>query len=86
MPRMSSSTTRLVFVLIFVLNCILWSQSRYGQLHQFQSLTSPSLTKRYLVELGYVNGSNGFDDEGGKEVSKLSTLCYAFEAQKEYVP
>jgi hypothetical protein len=65
-----SSSARLVFVLLLVVNCILWSQSRYAQMDGSLSLGimgRQSLAKRYLVELGYVK--DDLSSDGGKKVS-----------------
>jgi len=68
-----SSPARLVFVLLLVVNCILWSQSRYAQMDGFQSLGimgRQSLAKRYLVELGYVNDFD-LSSDGEKKVNMV---------------
>lgn len=66
------TSARLIFVLVFVINCILWSQSRYGQMHQ-TSLASggPGLMKRYMMELGYAEGTIEMAGRGVKTVSRF---------------
>lgn len=72
-----SSSARLIFVLLLVVNCIIWSQSRYAQMDGSQSLGvmgRPNLAKRYLVKLGYVKDDFGLFSDDGKEVSRLSAF------------
>ncbi|TFK88844.1 hypothetical protein K466DRAFT_575160 [Polyporus arcularius HHB13444] len=47
---MWSGTPKLVFVTVLVLNCILWSQSRYAQVGTRSSLLAPSHAKRGLFD------------------------------------
>ena len=44
---MAPASSRLIFVFLLVINCILWSQSRYGTL----STEHNSLVKRIFSEL-----------------------------------
>lgn len=77
-----SSSARLAFVVILVVNCIIWSQGRYGSIPHSQSLVAdgrPSLVKRYLVELGYVNGTYDAFNHGEKSVSSYSETCCMIE-------
>jgi sodium/potassium/calcium exchanger 6 len=47
---MSLGSAKLLFVFVFVINCVLWSQSRYGQLPQATELGRESgLVKRILL-------------------------------------
>ena len=46
---MSATMGRLVFAFLLVVNCIIWSRSRYGQPIQLQNSTS--LLKRINYEL-----------------------------------
>ncbi|KAF8962752.1 Sodium/calcium exchanger protein-domain-containing protein [Flammula alnicola] len=49
---MSNGTARFVFIILFAVNCILWSKSRYGQPMEASSLHSEvSLVKRISYEL-----------------------------------
>ncbi|KAH9949911.1 Sodium/calcium exchanger protein-domain-containing protein [Amylocystis lapponica] len=59
---------KLVFVSIFAVNCILWSNSRYGQTRSLRPLsTAGQFSKRDLLALSYRNAtqqlSYGDDDE-----------------------
>lgn len=54
---MSSAAPKVVFLLFFLLNCLLWSNSRYAELPEYASRSSlikrssferPSLTKLLL--------------------------------------
>ncbi len=48
---MWSGTPKLVFVTVLVLNCILWSQSRYAQVGTRSPLFAPSHAKRGLFDV-----------------------------------
>ena len=49
---MSVSTSRFVFTVLFVLNVLLWSRSRYGAVDRvFANAGSGSLVKRMALEL-----------------------------------
>ncbi|PFH52952.1 hypothetical protein AMATHDRAFT_1684 [Amanita thiersii Skay4041] len=49
---MSTASARFIFIFLFSINCILWSQSRYGQhFDSSQSLVRQSLVKRISSEL-----------------------------------
>lgn len=51
---MSSGSAKLVFILVFIINCVLWSQSRYGQFESLNSqLQERSLVKRISYELAH---------------------------------
>ncbi|CCM00084.1 uncharacterized protein FIBRA_02111 [Fibroporia radiculosa] len=50
---------KLVFVSVLVVNCILWSHSRFGQVHSIRS-QSPLLVKRNAHELQYANTTHSF--------------------------
>lgn len=55
---MSSASPRVVFVVLFAVNCVLWSSSRYGQLPQPGFLHGEnSLVKRISFELANPNAS-----------------------------
>lgn len=72
---MASSLPKLVFGLLFVVNCILWSQGRYGQIQSHTvDIGRPSLAKRYLVELGYTKSS--FDPFEGAVTQVRNKLLY----------
>ena len=50
-PLMSLGSAKLLFVFIFAVNCVLWSQSRYGQFPQSSVLRGEySLVKRISLE------------------------------------
>lgn len=56
---MSSASARFFFVLVLAINCILWSQSRYGQFKQSGILHGEhSLVKRISEELLNPSGVN----------------------------
>lgn len=95
-----ATSAKLVFVVLFVVNCIIWSQSRYSQFEsQSLSLGRPSLVKRYLVELGHVNStydnliseekavSTSYDSSliGGSHRCQCRPLAFPPEAQCEHV-
>ncbi len=76
---MSSRAPKLVFVLFFALNCILWSQSRYAHIPRYAS--SPSISRRNLKEGGslsgllYVNGADYVDTK--EDVSSFATVQHS---------
>ncbi|KAF8807036.1 hypothetical protein BYT27DRAFT_7140644 [Phlegmacium glaucopus] len=58
---MSATTGRLIFVFLLVVNCILWSRSRYGQpihVSLLESDTGASLVKRISYELSQPQGTD----------------------------
>lgn len=61
---MRTGLPKLTFVAIFVVNCILWSRSRYGQISSVHSISpTGQLVKRNMVHLGYMNASHSIGDE-----------------------
>jgi hypothetical protein len=63
---MSPGRARLVILFLFAVNCVLWSQSRYGTLPQAQVInTSGGLAKRILLELQHSHGE--YDFEGAEK-------------------
>ncbi|KAK7033131.1 Sodium/calcium exchanger protein-domain-containing protein [Favolaschia claudopus] len=56
---MALASPRLIFVLVFALNCVLWSSSHYGEIPQTSLLYGDnSLVKRISLELANPNGSS----------------------------
>lgn len=56
---MSATTGRLIFVVLLVVNCILWSTSRYGQpIHVNLLQSDTSLVKRISYELSQPQGTD----------------------------
>lgn len=66
----SFGSARFIFVVVFVLNCVLWSQSRYGQLRESSVLHGErSLVKRLVSEFANPNLSVAFDNDDLDQVS-----------------
>lgn len=80
---MAMLNARLVFVLVFVLNCLLWSQSRYANVDNAlgrgsrETLSSPGLIKRLIENDG--DGTTG--DQCKPSKVKFSKQCH--HAQNE---
>ena len=60
---MWSGTPKLVFVTVLVLNCILWSQSRYAQIGTRHSILSSSHAKRSLSDVSAFGPFHALADE-----------------------
>ncbi|KAF8149845.1 Sodium/calcium exchanger protein-domain-containing protein [Crassisporium funariophilum] len=70
---MSAATGRLIFVFVLVVNCILWSRSRYGQPMQASLLHGEaSLVKRISFELSQPQGTQVYDGYSGHECRPLA--------------
>ncbi|CAL1716757.1 unnamed protein product [Somion occarium] len=74
---MWSGTPKFVFVLTLVLNCVLWSQSRYGHLKSVRSHDSGLLARRSLLEVYQVDSNVSVS--GYRE--KCHPISFPVEAQ-----
>ncbi|KAK7690637.1 hypothetical protein QCA50_005736 [Cerrena zonata] len=75
---MWSGTPRIFFVLTLVLNCILWSQSRYAQVQGVHSTTRGSLARRSGLDIYYGAANVSL---GGLEEDKCHPIALPIEAQ-----
>lgn len=65
---MWSGTPRIFFVLTLVLNCILWSQSRYGQVKGVHSTSRTFLARRSDLDIHHELANVSFGGHGKDEV------------------
>lgn len=71
---MSLASSRLIFAVIFALNCVLWSSSRYGEIPRTSFLHGDnSLVKRISYELTNPNATT-WDDALEKQVRRVVSL------------
>ncbi|KAJ7867665.1 hypothetical protein B0H14DRAFT_2730614 [Mycena olivaceomarginata] len=83
---MSLASSRLIFAVIFALNCVLWSSSRYGEIPRTSFLHGDnSLVKRISYELTNPNATT-WDDLLEKQLtSPVSALAFPATEQCAHV-
>ena len=69
---MSRGAPKLIFLALFILNCLLWSHSRYAQIPRYASsgsLTKRSLLESSLLDVAFTNGAEYIDTK--EQVSRF---------------